>query len=146
MSDYHREILPNTFFALSNRFTQYVVFAPLSVQEFRALSQEPATSELNDTQLERLWLRPVQRWLQEEYRIDQRHYDAGTVPSLTELTDDFTVAAAICVDHFYRNEEGVVGQESVTGAGSRTWSHAIPPRAAQLLQRYSRPGGSVGRA
>jgi hypothetical protein len=146
MSDQHRDIIKNTFFGLNNRFTQYVVYAPLSVTEFRALTQEPATEELNDTQLDRLWLKPIQRWLQEEYRIDQRNFDTGTIPSSTELEEDFKVATAITIDHFYKNQEGVVGQESVVGAGTRRWSHSIPPRAAQILQRYARLGGNLGRA
>lgn len=147
MSEEHRDIIKQVYFGLNNRFTQYEVFAPLSVVEFRSLTQEPATEDLNDTQLDRLWLKPIQRWLQEQFRIDQRNFsETGTIPTLAELTEDFKVATAITVDHFFKNEEGVVGQESVAGAGSRIWSHSVPPRAAQLLQRYARLGGGIGRA
>lgn len=146
MSDLHRDIVSDHSFGLTNKFTQYDVFTPLSATEFRTLTQDPNIGELNDTQLDRLWLLPIQRWLQQEFRIDQRNYNAGTLPTLAELEEDFKVATAITVDHFYSNEEGVVGEQSVAGAGSRKWSHSVPPRAKQLLDRYDRPGGRIGRA
>lgn len=146
MSDLHRDIIRDKNFSMTNRFINFVAYEPLSANEFRTLTQNEMICQLNDNQINRLWLIPVQRHLQQEYRIDQRNYDAGSIPTLSQLEEDFKVATAITVDHFYSNEEGVVGLQTISGAGTRVWSHKVPPRAQQLLARYERSGGRVGRA
>ena len=146
MADYHENVLRGVAYGSSNRFSTFESFEPLTVDEFRSISENADAGALEDIQLLRMWIKPVQRWLQQHFRIDQRGYSTGTIPSLESLTEDFKVATAICVDHFFKNRDEVIGQETVNGAGSRNWSNAIPARAQQLLERYRHDGGRVGRA
>lgn len=142
----HSIILNNSKFSMSNRFQTFVDFVPLKPQEFRSLSTNEEIQRLPDDKLERLWLKPIQRMLQQTFRIDQRTYDAGTDPTLAELEEDFKVATAITIDKFARNEDERIGDVDIDGLGKSKFDVMIPQRARQLLQRYNRPGGRVGRA
>lgn len=140
----HENVLRDTYYG--NRFIGYDDFEPLSAHEFRNMTCEDLILSLDNERLERMWIKPIQRRLQEEFRIDQRSYSASTDPTLAELTEDFKIATAITVDFLFANQEEVLGQQSVSGVGSRNWSNAIPSRARSLLERYSRRGGQIGRA
>lgn len=130
----------------SSRFVNYVVFNPLKAHEFRNLTENDEILGMDNERLERMWLNPIQRRLQEEFRIDQRAYSSGTIPTLAELTEDFQVAAAITTDFMFENRDNVIGSQSVDGGGSRVWTTEIPSRARTILNRYSQPGGQVGRS
>lgn len=119
---------------------QLVPYEPLGVSDFRALSQNPDLEALSDEILERLWLKPVQRKLQNQFRIDQRNYNTGTNPTLAELDEDFAIAATITIDKMATNVDDVSGPERVLGA-FRFWSHRVPERASALLERYRGGGG-----
>ncbi len=147
MSDnIHNKIINNSRFSTSNRFQTFVDFVPLKPQEFRTLSENENIQRLPDDKLERLWLKPIQRMLQQTFRIDQRTYSTGTDPTLAELEEDFKVSAAITIDKFARNEDERIGEVDIEGLGKSKFDIMIPQRARQLLERYNRPGGRVGRA
>lgn len=147
MSDnIHNKIINNSRFSTSNRFQTFVDFVPLKPQEFRTLSVNENIQRLPDDKLERLWLKPIQRMLQQTFRIDQRTYSTGTDPTLAELEEDFKVSAAITIDKFARNEDERIGEVDIEGLGKSKFDIMIPQRARQLLERYNRPGGRVGRA
>jgi len=130
----------------SSRFESFVAWTPLSVAEFRVLSTSESLQSLPDEKLERIWLKPIQRMLQQRFRIEQRAYTTGSVPTLDELTEDFKVAAALTVDKFSLNQDERTGVESVQGVGSVTWDNEVPQRAKALLERYSWRGGRIGRS
>ena len=142
----HEIIAQNTGFATTNRFNTFVNYTPLTPQEFRSLSTNDLLQALPDDKLDRLWLRPMQRMLQQVYRIDQRSYSTTTDPTLADLDEDFKVAAAITIDKFARNEDEIIGDESISGIGNSKNDLEIPQRARQLLHRYERSGGRIGRA
>lgn len=144
--DLHEIILGRYNRSVSARFDYFVAFTPLTPAEFRTLSTNETLSELPDEKLDRLWLKPVQRMLQQRFVIEQRAFSTGTVPTLADLTEDFKVAAALTVDKFAKNEDEKTGNESVQGIGSMTWDNEVPARAKALLERYSWKGGRVGRA
>lgn len=125
----------------SNEFRDFVAYEPLTPVEFRELSDNATLSRMEDTKLQRLWITPVSRWLQQKFRIDQRGYSSSTIPTLSQLAEDFSVATAICIDKFALNEDQLTGQASVGKAGSHRWDHVIPPRVTQLLARYDMGGG-----
>ena len=142
----HDLILENTAWGLTNRFYTFIDFLPLDAQEYRQLSTNENLQALPDDKLYRLWIRPIQTMLQQTFRIDQRAYSATTDPTLEELKEDFKVAAAITIDKFARNEDEKIGEVTVDGLGKSKMDLRIPQRARQILQRYERPGGRVGRA
>lgn len=129
----------------SNRFLGYDPFSPLTVDEFKSLSQSEDLAGLSDSVLEKMWIVPIQRMLQEHFRIDQRNYSDTTDPTLAELQEDFKVATVIAIDKFARNDGELVGQHTAEGA-TVNWSQKMPPRVNYLLERYERKGGRVGRA
>jgi len=143
---YHELFLTGWGRNWSNRFNQFVAYTPLGAAEFRTLSTNERLQALPDDKLERIWLNPVQRDLQQRFRIEQRAYSTGTVPTLAELEEDFKIAAALTVDKFGQNEDERTGVESIQGIGSVTWDHILPARAKALLERYSWKGGRIGRA
>jgi len=143
---HHEKLLGRWGSAFSSRFSQFVAWTPLGVPEFRVLSTNESLQSFPDEKLERLWLKPIQRVLQQRFAIDQRMYTTGTVPTLEELTEDFKVATALTVDKFAKNTDEKTGVESVAGIGSAVWDHEIPTRAKALLERYSWKGSRVGRS
>lgn len=136
----------NYFYYSSGRFAGFTPFTPLAAEEFRNLTQEENLLALSEEQLERLWLKPVSRWLQVRFRIDQQAYAATTDPTLAELTEDFKIAVALTVDKLSRNEDGAFGQVNVAGVGSKSWDNMIPDRARAILQRYMITGGQIRRS
>jgi len=146
MSQKMHDLLIRAVYGVSNRFTTYTTYTPLTPSEFRTLSTNDMVQKLPDDKLDRLWLKPIQRMLQQMFRIDQRAYSTGTIPSSTQLDEDFKVAAAITVDKFHKNEEEIIGRQNIDEVGSAIRDLEIPQRARQLLERYNHPGGRVGRA
>ena len=113
----------------------------LSVEEYRSLSCNDQISNLEDVKLEKVFIRPCEAIIQNEYMIDVRNYSASSVPTLTELYDDFKVATSILVDFVGENPEFLLGFQSVSGAGSQKLSFKIPPTAAALMSRYRSHSG-----
>lgn len=128
----------------ANRRGVLTPFTPLTPEEFEILTGREDLQQMDRDLLDRIWLKPVQRMLQWHYGIDQRGYSAGTTPSLTELEEDFRVAAAITVDRLAANPDEVRGRAGVEGA-NQSWDQQIPMRASMLLERYKRPGGRITR-
>ena len=120
-------------------------YQPLSVSDFKSMTQVDKLRDMGDELLSRLWIIPIQRLLQWRYQINHLNYTATTTPTITELKDDFEVATVLVIDKFALNEEDVTGLETVDGAG-RSWDHLIPVRAHALLERYKKLGGRIGRA
>lgn len=119
-------------------------FNPLTVEEFRALTCSDRLIEIEDQKLEMLFIRPVERFLQYRYMIDQRSYSSGTIPTITDLTLDFKSATVIMLDKVASNPDFLTGFQSIAGAGSHINSFHVPFTAESLLERYSR-SGSGGR-
>jgi len=131
---------------LGNRFIITTEFLPLSAAEYRELSQSPTVLKLLDPQIDRLWIKPISRMLQQKFRIDQSVYTTGTDPSLADLEEDFKVALALTIDKLAANPDEILGRQSVTGAGSAILDEHVPLRARQLLDRYKVESGRVGRS
>jgi len=146
MSDLHELFLGRWGRAASSRFIYFEKFEPLGVAEFRSLSTNDRIQSLPDDKLERLWIKPVQRMLQQRFRIEQRGFTNGTNPSLDELKEDFKIAAAITIDKFYANQDEKIGDETIDGVGTSKWDTEVPARAKALLERYKWTGGKIGRA
>lgn len=133
-------------------------FVPLSVEEFKARSQNIDLQELESETLTNVWIRPVSRFLQMYFQIDPRHFERvqGTgeedadgigedFASFQALTRDFKEATAIMIDKVALNEEDVKGEES-EGGSSRAWDHQIPNRIVAILEPYAFRGGRITRA
>jgi hypothetical protein len=144
--NYHELYLSRHNRSQSSRFDYFVAFTPLGVAEFRTLSTNEYVQSLPDEKLDRLWLKPIQRMLQQRFIIEQRAFSDGTIPTLDALTEDFKVATALTIDKFAKNEDEKTGQESVSGVGTVKWDNEVPSRAKSLLERYSWKGGRVGRS
>lgn len=146
--DIHGDIVGNRNWYRTSRFLDFTEFQPFdgNVDEFRALVTATEWDDYSDVIVEKMWVIPVCRYLQQLFRIDQRSYSTGTNPTLAELTEDFKNAVALTCDRWIRNEHEVFGREGVPGAGSVNWDQKIPTRAAAILERYRQGGGQVGRS
>jgi hypothetical protein len=120
-------------------------FIPLTVNKFRVLSENEMLIDMPDDKLLRMWILPVQRKLQSQFGIDQRHYTEDSIPTLAELEVDFEVASVITIDKMALNLDDVSGPERVSGA-FRVWNHKVPERAAALLRRHKISGRKVRRS